>query len=283
MVSSPKGSPFQPGDAVFGDYGGSYTEMISLPANSPSIRRVPPGWKVADAAGLAATLPVSYGSLLVTGLKSGETVLVHAAAGGLGIMAVQIAVAMGCRVIGTAGTATKCDYVKSFGATTCIDYTQDEWWEQVLSETNGKGADVVFDPVGLVDRSLKCIAHRGRVVVVGFAGTEGQIEKIAMNRLLLKQVSVIGYVSSFCSYNLKEANQRQRYGETLRRYPHEREQLWDGLSPWIASGAIRPTVSNYYKGLESVPQALKDIADRKVMGKAVVVVAPEGNGAKSRL
>ena len=69
----------------------------------------------------------------------------------------------------------------------------------------------------------------------------------------------------------------------MRRYPHERDQLWDDLNPWIASGAIQPTVSNYYKGLESVPQALKDIAERKVMGKAVVVVAPEGNGAKSRL
>ena len=193
---------------MFGDYGGSYTEYISLPANSPSIRRVPSGWKVADAAGLAATLPVSYGSLLVTGLKSGETVLVHAAAGGLGIMAVQIAVAMGCKVIGTAGTSTKCDYVKSFGASTCIDYTQNQWWEKVLSENNGKGVDVVFDPVGLVDRSLKCIAHRGRVVVVGFAGTEGQIEKIAMNRLLLKQVSLIGYVSYSNSHDSNLPNRK---------------------------------------------------------------------------
>lgn len=115
-------------------------------------------------------------------------------------MAVQIAVALGCRVIGTAGSAAKCDYVRTFGVAECIDYTQDKWWDQVLKATGNKGADVVFDPVGLVDRTLKCIAHRGRVVVVGFAGTEGQIEKIAMNRLLLKQVSVIGYVSSCQSF-----------------------------------------------------------------------------------
>ena len=125
-------------------------------------------------------------------------------------MAVQIAVAMGCKVIGTAGSSTKCDYVKSFGASRCIDYTQDKWWEHVLSETDGKGVDVVFDPVGLVDRSLKCIAHRGRVVVVGFAGTEGQIEKIAMNRVLLKQVSLIGYVSISCSRVSKTETKKKR-------------------------------------------------------------------------
>jgi NADPH:quinone reductase-like Zn-dependent oxidoreductase len=128
-------------------------------------------------------------------MTAGETVLVHAAAGGLGIMAVQIAAATGCQVIGTAGTDEKCAYVKQYGATACINYTKENWWELVNKETDGKGVDLVFDPVGLVDRSLKCIAHRGRIVVVGFAGTEGKIETIAMNRILLKQVSLIGYVS----------------------------------------------------------------------------------------
>lgn len=110
-------------------------------------------------------------------------------------MAVQIAAALGCRVIGTAGTDEKCAYVRQFGASACINYTAADWVDKINKETAGNGVDLVFDPVGLVDRSLKCIAHRGRVVVVGFAGTEGQIEKIAMNRILLKQVSLIGYVS----------------------------------------------------------------------------------------
>ena len=111
-------------------------------------------------------------------------------------MAVQVAVAFGCRVIGTAGSESKCDYARSFGASECFDYTKDDWWKRVLETTGGKGADVVFDPVGLVDLSLKGIAHRARVLIVGFAGREGQMEKIAMNRVLLKQVNLIGYVSS---------------------------------------------------------------------------------------
>ena len=170
--------------------------MTIKSTEAPLLHRVPTTWSAADAAGLGATLPVSYGALaLAGGLKAGETVLVHSAAGGLGIMAVQIAVAFGCRVVGTAGSEAKSEYVRSFGASECFDYTKDNWWKRVLEFTDNKGVNVVFDPVGMVDLSLKCIAHRGRILIVGFVGREGQMEKIAMNRLLLKQVSLVGYVS----------------------------------------------------------------------------------------
>ena len=197
VVSAPSSSPHQPGDAVFGDHAGSYTEFLTLPLSAAaSLQKVPRSWSPADAAGLGATLPVSYGALAIQGnLRAGETVLVHSAAGGLGIMAVQIARALGCPVIGTAGSEAKCDYARRFGASECFDYTKQDWWKRVLDATHGKGVDVVFDPVGLVDLSLKCVAHRGRILIVGFAGREGQMEKIAMNRVLLKQVNLIGYVS----------------------------------------------------------------------------------------
>lgn len=195
VISAPTDSPFQPGDAVFGDYSGSYCETISIPAQTTSLQRIPLGWKTADAAGLAATLPVSYGALVFAAqLQPGESVLVHAAAGGLGVMAIQIAVAMGCRVIGTAGSPEKCRFVTRLGAKECFDYTQDGWWDRVLDATDGKGVDVVFDPVGQVNTSLRCTAPKGRILVIGFAGTEGQIEKVATNRLLLKQITLIGYV-----------------------------------------------------------------------------------------
>jgi NADPH2:quinone reductase len=197
VISSPTGtSPtFKPGDRVFGGHLGSYAEYISVPASH--LRRIPSHWDFASAAGLAATAPVSYGALITRGkLKKGEAVLVHAAAGGLGLMAVQIAKAAGARVIATASTKEKLDVARRFGADECVDYAENmEWWKEVLQLTNGRGVDVVYDPVGLVDKSLKCLKHKGRVLVVGFAGIDGEMEKIATNRVLLKQAQLIGYVS----------------------------------------------------------------------------------------
>lgn len=176
-------------------------------------------------------------------------------------MAVQLAVAAGCRVLATAGSKDKCDYaVRQLGADCCFNYTiETEWWRRVLETTDSRGVHVVFDPVGLVDLSLKCTAQQGRILIVGFAGREGNMEKIAMNRVLLKQVSLIGY----------------RYGETLRRDPQERARIWGELMPLLEAGKIKPTSSHIYQGLESVPQALADMAARKISGKAVIRVASE--------
>lgn len=113
----------------------------------------------------------------------------------MGLMAVQIAKAVGARVIATAGSKEKLEVAKRFGADDVVSYDDTDWWKQVLTLTNGEGVDVVYDSVGLVDKSLKCLKHKGRVLVIGFAGTEGAIEKIAMNRVLLKQAQIIGYVS----------------------------------------------------------------------------------------
>jgi NADPH:quinone reductase len=207
VLNAPPASPFKEGDAVFGDYTGSYAEYICLPVDSPTLRKTPSRWTHVDAAGLAATLPVSYDSLVRRAqLKESETVLIHAAAGGLGIMAVQVAVALGCRVIGTAGSEEKCKYAESFGAEICFDYTKKDWYKKVIESTDGRGVDVVYDPVGLVDPSLKCVADRGRVLVVGFAGREGDIEKIAMNRVLLKQAQLIGYASLISFLQIYSAN-----------------------------------------------------------------------------
>lgn len=121
--------------------------------------------------------------------------------------------------------------------------------------TAGRGVDAVFDSVGLVDKSLKCLAHFGRILLIGFAGREGDMEKVAMNRLLLKQAVVIGY----------------RAGETTRRRPAETEMIWEELERMIQRGDIKPTVfDEEYRGLESVSRAMFDLSNRKVWGKAVV-------------
>jgi NADPH2:quinone reductase len=111
-------------------------------------------------------------------------------------MAVQIAKAVGARVIATASSQAKLDVTKAFGADECVNYeSNSEWWKEVLKLTDGKGVDVVYDPVGLVDQSLKCLKQKGRIIVIGFTGTEGNIERIATNRILLRQAQIIGYVS----------------------------------------------------------------------------------------
>ncbi|KAK0113611.1 hypothetical protein ONS95_013856 [Cadophora gregata] len=126
--------------------------------------------------------------------------------------------------------------------------------------TEGNGVDIVFDPVGLVDLSLKCLKQGGRILVVGFAGTEGRLEKIAMNRVLLRQAQLIGY----------------RYGETDRIDPAETAQIWKELKVLWESGKLNPTIYNEeYQGLESVVRAMKDLEARKVWGKAVVVMGQE--------
>lgn len=199
VISAPSHSNLKVGDRVFGDASGSYSEYIILSQSAAKgLRKVPTSWSLTDAAGLGATLPVSYGALKRAGLQKGETVLIHSAAGGLGIMAVQIAVAFGCRVIGTVGSDEKCDYARGFGASICFNYTKEKWWEKVLEYTDGDGAHVIFDPVGLVDLSLKCVAHMGRILTVGFVGRGEKMESVAMNRVLLKQVNLIGYVSREC-------------------------------------------------------------------------------------
>lgn len=225
-----------------------------------ALRPIPSPWTFRDAAGISGTLPVSYGALLRANVKAGETVLVHAAAGGLGLMAVQVAKALGCIVIGTASSPRKLAVARQYGCDFVIDYTKDDWAKEVLKVTGRRGVDVVYDPVGLVGESIRCTAHFGRILLIGFAGREGDMEKVAMNRLLLKQIQVIGY----------------RYGETHRRRPGETARIWDDLDKMIKDGKVKPTVfDKEYRGLESVSEAMHDMADRKVWGKAVVMVDDE--------
>lgn len=111
-------------------------------------------------------------------------------------MAVQIAKAVGARVIATASSTAKLEAARRFGADECVNYvTNAKWWDAVLELTDGDGVDVVYDSVGLVGDSLRCLKWKGKILVVGFAGREGNLESVAMNRVLLKQAQLIGYVS----------------------------------------------------------------------------------------
>lgn len=136
------------------------------------------------------TYPTSYSALVLRAqLKAGEYCLVHAAAGGVGLCAVQIAKVLGAKVIATAGSAEKLEVAKRYGADYAINYRDKDWTEQVKKLTNGKGADVVYDPVGLVEQSTKCTAWNGRILVIGFA--KGGWEQLPTNRVLLKNISIV--------------------------------------------------------------------------------------------
>lgn len=254
---SPK---FAIGDRVFGASQGGYATKVAAP--EAALRPVPKGWSFFEAAGLFVTAPTSYGALVVrAGVKKGDWVLVHAAAGGVGLAAVQIAKAFGATVIATAGSQHKLDVAKSFGADYGINYGDDDWPQQVKKLTpKGRGVDIVYDPVGLIDKSTKCIRWNGRLLVVGFAA--GSIEKLALNKVLLKNISIVGV-----HWGMYATMER----ETV-------EAVWDGLFELMERGTFKGTVytDREYLGLESVPDALKALGARDTWGKVVVKVPQEG-------
>ncbi|EAQ93555.1 hypothetical protein CHGG_01790 [Chaetomium globosum CBS 148.51] len=218
-----KNPKFPVGSRVFGATQGAYATKCV--AKEVSMLAVPEGWSYKEAAGLFVTAPTSYGALVVrAGVKAGDYVLVHAAAGGVGLAAVQIAKAFGATVIATAGTERKLQVAKAFGADHVVDYRDPKWPELVKKLTpKGRGVDIVYDPVGMVDKSTKCTSWNGRILIVGFAA--GTIEKVAMNKVLLKNISLVGI----------------HWGQYA---VHEKETVvtvWQGIMKLIAKGKFRGT------------------------------------------
>jgi NADPH2:quinone reductase len=170
---------------------GGYAEMVSVPESS--VFPIPESMPFEK----AAALPITYQTAHValhrrTHLQAGETVLVHAGAGGVGSAAIQIANAAGARVIATAGGPEKVEVCRGLGAEITIDYREENFVEAVKEATDGRGADVIFDPVGgdIFDGSRRCVAFEGRIVVIGFAG--GRIAEAPTNHVLVKNYSVVG-------------------------------------------------------------------------------------------
>ncbi|KAL6068659.1 Zn-dependent oxidoreductase PA5234 [Balamuthia mandrillaris] len=246
------------GDEVYGIAAtGAYAEKIAVPAKS--IRAIPRGMSLQYAAGFSMTYPTSYAALVYrANLRSGETLLVHAGAGGVGIAAIQIGKALGARVIATAGGPEKCAVAKAAGADHVIDYNNKEkdFVTEVKELTDSNGADVIFDPVGgeVFDNSTKCIAWGGRLLVIGFAG--GTIPSIRTNRVLLKNCSIVGVF--WGSYQYKQ--------------PSKVEEAFQQLEQMFVEGKLKPVVYPKSFRLEQLPLALREIAERKTFGKLIVEV-----------
>ncbi|KAF6760271.1 alcohol dehydrogenase [Ephemerocybe angulata] len=257
----PTGCPYKPGQRVFGAAQGAFADVVAV--EWEKLIPLPDNISFDQGAGLFVTWPTSYEALVGRAeLKAGEWVLVTAAAGGVGIAAVQIAKALGAKVIAAAGSPSKIEVAKKYGgADYGVNYSTPGWQKEVLKITGGKGVNVIYDPVGLINDSLKCIAWKGRAIVIGFAA--GTIEKVPMNIVLLKNISLVGL--HWGAYTQKEAT----------RIP----VVWKELLDLFASGRVKPVTYTQTWPLERLAEGLGALERRETWGKAVVKVK-EDDSAK---
>jgi len=186
-------------------------------------------------------------------LQPGETMLVLGAAGGVGLAAIEIGKALGARVIAAASSAEKLAVCKAHGADVLIDYEKEDLREAIRAATDGRGPDMIYDPVGgkYSEPALRSIAWRGRHLVVGFAA--GEIPRLPWNLMLLKGASVVGVF----------------WGDFTRKERDAHLAAMARITAWIAEGKLTPLVSRRYS-LADTAQALDDMAARKVIGKVII-------------
>lgn len=217
---------------------------------------LPAGFDMADAASFAFTYGTSHHALLDRGaLKAGETVLVLGAAGGVGTAAVQIAKAVGARVIAAASSDAKCAFLQALGADATINYATQNLREALKALTDGKGPDVVYDPVGgdLAEQAFRSIAWRGRFLVVGFAAG-GAIPALPLNLALLKGAAIVGVF----------------WGDFARREPQAFARDMRELVQWYGQGKVKPAIDCKLP-MSQLPAAYARMATRQVQGKVVLV------------
>ncbi|MGE0331002.1 MAG: NADPH:quinone oxidoreductase family protein [Ramlibacter sp.] len=219
---------------------------------------LPEGFPHVDAAAFIMIYATSYHALVDRAqLKSGDTVLVLGAAGGVGTSAIQIAKAVGARVIAAASTDEKCALCTSIGADATINYTThglpNAFRDAVKAATDGKGPDVIYDPVGgdFAEAAFRCIAWRGRYLVVGFAS--GPIPSLPLNLALLKGASIVGVF----------------WGDFARREPKANATMMGELAQWYAAGRIKPVIDRTMPMAE-LKAAYAHMGSRGVMGKLVM-------------
>ena len=244
----------QPGQRVIAnlEWGGYAERAVTV---AERVHPIPDAMPWDEAAAFFVVYQTGYSALVRrAALQPGEWLLVHGAAGGVGVAAVQLGKALGARVIATAGTAAKLDIARRAGADALIDYRTEDWVERVKAVTGGEGADVIYDPVGgdVFDGSTKCIAFEGRLLTIGFAG--GRIPNLAINRVLLKNISIVGVHWGFY----------QRRGSPLVA------DWMDALVKLYLDGRIRPVVYRAYP-LREAAAALQALAARESYGKVVLV------------
>ncbi|MBB3066358.1 NADPH:quinone oxidoreductase family protein [Limibacillus halophilus] len=243
----------KPGDRVLAvvDHGGFAEQAI---ARESDVFKIPDSLDFQSAAGFPITYGTAHGALVWrAGLKAGETLLVHGAAGGVGLAAVEVGKALGARVIASAGGADRCRLAEAHGADASIDYRTDDLRAAVKDMTDGRGVDVVFDPVGgdIFDASLRCLAWSGRLLTIGFAA--GRVPQAAANILLVKNISVVGCY----------------WGSYRKQAPEMLRDEFAELFGWYDAGLLKPHVSHALP-LEKIAEAMQLLLSRRSTGKVVL-------------
>jgi NADPH:quinone reductase len=216
---------------------------------------LPAGFSHVDAAAFIMIYATSHHALVDRAqLKAGETVLILGAAGGVGTSAIQIAKAMGAKVIAAASSDEKCALCKSIGADETINYATENLRERIKSLTDGKGPDVIYDPVGgeYTEPAFRSIAWRGRYLVVGFAA--GPIPALPFNLMLLKGASVVGVF----------------WGDFAKKEPKANAAMMAELAGWYAKGTIKPVIDSTMP-MSELKEAYAHMSSRSVKGKLVMV------------
>lgn len=234
----------------FGD--GGFAEYTTASATG-GVFKIPASMGFAAASALHVVYQTGHLALRRrANIQPGETLLVHAGAGGVGSAAIQLGLAAGARVIATAGGAEKVDVCRKLGAELAIDYREQDFVDAVKEFTGGRGADVVYDPVGgdTYDRSTKCIAFEGRILIIGFTG--GRFAEARTNHVLIKNYAVVGV--HWGMYNIV--------------HPALVQQNHEELVQLFEAGKIDPLISEAV-ALSDVPSALSRLGSRGTWGKLV--------------
>ena len=243
----------KPGDKVTAmTLYGSFAQQVAC--DEDTVVPMPEGVDFITAASFVMTYGTSYHGLVDRGaLRAGETLLVLGASGGVGLAAVEIGKQLGANVIAAASTAEKLAVCAEHGADELINYTTEDLRARLKEITNGKGVDVVYDPVGgdLAEAALRSCTWRGRFLVVGFAG--GGIPKAPLNIPLLKGSSIVGVF----------------FGDYMSREPENYQRDLQQLFEWLKEGKLNPLIAAEYP-LERGGEAIRSLMDRKVSGKVVV-------------
>lgn len=247
-------SNYQVGDRVIAFIGhGAFAQQVRV--NTAAVVPMPPGMDFDIAAAITLTYGTSHHAVIDRAqLRANETMLVLGAAGGVGLAAIEIGKAIGARVIAAASTDEKLAVCKEHGADILINYSNTDLREAIKAATDGKGPDVIYDPVGGIytEPAFRSIAWRGRYLVVGFAN--GEIPKLPLNLSLLKGASLVGVF----------------WGEFVKREPKAHMLAMRELLGWMAEGKIKPHISARYP-LAQTKDALNSMAARQVTGKVIIL------------